>query len=319
MKIILYLAIFLSLSVFTYSLIKLIVDLKKKHFFENVLEKFKAKEAEREVKERAEILLEGEKEDKRLITKIDALLNRSRIKTVFPFLTAELFLIVLIVSTLVIFGGSLFIKGNVIKSLIAAGLFASLIFIILSVMSKKIFNEIEKEQIGFINILKNLSVSDNNIISIFEKSITFLKEPLKSYAEQFVIETKNGTALSAAFKNFQDKVENKKLKDVLKNLDIASRHAANYQRVLDESRIIFKHYNAQKIEKKLALRKGEFGMALLMGLGIVAFMSLSIFAGQNLFTSLMQTTAGNIFIAYFAVVFIYTILKFISLDKLSNS
>ncbi len=311
-------SIFLALFIFVFFSIKFLIDLKRNDFFENLIDKFKAKEEERDIQEKANILLQGENEDKKMITKIDYLLNRSRIKTIIPFLTTELFIALMYLIFFVVLGIVLVITKNFIFGLLGSVLVISSIFIVLNVLAKRIFNKIEKEQIGYINVLKNLSVSDNNIISIFEKSLTFVKEPLQSYIEQFVIESKNGIPLHTAFRNLENKIENKKLKDLFKNLDIASRHASNYQAVLDESRIIFKGYTAQKYANKLAARKGRFDICLITFVGVITLMALSIFLNQNIFVQLTLTTMGNIIIAYFIAMFIYTIINFISLDKLNN-
>lgn len=308
--------LFLSLAMFSYWIIKLIVDLKKRNFLGNFFDSFNTQYEARQIEKEAKLLYEGATEDKKFIDKIDDLLQRSWIRTVFPFLTSEILVIVTFIAAAFIGIVVSLITKFWLLGLAAFAFTIAAIIIALQIMSRITFNKIDKLQLGYINVLKNLSVSNDDIVTIFEKSIPYAEEPLKSYVVQFVFESKKGIALDKAFRNFEDKIENKRFNQLIKNLAIASKHDANYEKVFNASRIIFKHYSSEKERRRKAIATGRIGILLIVLLGAFIFKLLKSFTG-DIYSTLKQTPLGNVILVYFLVVFIYTLYKFVSLDKLN--
>lgn len=315
-KIILYTLLFIFLAVLCYGFTLLVVDLKRRNFLSTFFDSFSKKYEERKIEQEAKLLYEGATDEKTIIENIDLLIQRSRIQLVFPFLTSELLMLITLLAAIFV-SVTVFIYS---KFLIVA-IFAFIVVIAVAVislqfMARNTFNKIDKVQLGYASVLKNLSISNSDIVVIFEKSIPYAPEPLKSYVEQFVFECKKGIPIRKAFRNFEGKIENKRFKQLIKNLDIASRHDANYAKVLDESRIIFKHYFAEKERRKKAVASGRAGIVLVIVVGCVVFKLLEAFTGDIL-TKLRESPAGNTLLFYFLLVFIYAIYKFVALDKLN--
>lgn len=316
LKVILYVLLFVFLAVLCYVLILVAVDLKKRNFLSTFFDSFSKKYEERKIEQEAKLLYEGATEEKTFIENIDLLIQRSRIKLMFPFLTSELLIILTLLAAAFI-SVSVFIYCKLLIAAISVFVIViSAIIITLQFMARNTFNKIDKVQLGYTSILKNLSISNSDIVVIFEKSISYAPEPLKSYVVQFVFECKKGISISKAFSNFEDKIENKRFKQLIKNLDIASKHDANYAKVLDESRIIFKHYFAEKERRKKAVASGRAGIVLVVVVGCFVFKLLEAFTGDIL-TQLRESPLGNILLVYFLMVFIYALYKFVALDKLN--
>ena len=315
-KIALYGIRFIFLMIFAYFLIKLLMDLKKRDFISNFFDSFSKKYEIRRIQEEAKFLYEGATKDKKLIEKLDGLLQKSRIRSVFRFLTSEILIMATIALATVVSIIIYLFSNSMILSIAAFIFIGFAVILIFKSMANISFNKIDKQQLSYTNILKNLSVSNNDIVSIFEKSIPYADEPIKGYVEQFVFECKKGISLEKAFKNLEDKIENGRFKQLLKNLLIASKHDGNYGKVLNESRIIFKHYYAEKERRKKEVNSGRLGITLIVVIGIVVFKLLESFTG-NIFVMLNQTSVGNVLLVYFLIVFIYAIYKFVNLDRLN--
>ena len=312
----LYGALFACLIIFIYFLIKLLIEIKTKKYISYIFDNFSKKEEERLVEKKAVELMQGETEDKRFISKIDTLLIRSQIKNVIPFLSSELLLVFVLI--LAVF---LFIIINSFTHFWIAGLAASVVGIFavvtfLQILANVTFNKIDDQQLSYVNLLKNISASNSDIVTIFEKSIPYTKKPLKQYTEQFVFECKHGVSLKIAFDNYTKKVENKRFAKLLKNILISSKHTADYESVFDSSRIIFKSYYSEKYRRKLAVQYGRGSIAIMIILGGVTFKLLEGFTG-DLWSKLVSTGIGNLMLIYFLVVFIYTLNKLITLNKLN--
>lgn len=312
-----YILLMLCLSFFLYWFAQVLVDIKKRDFlgvfFKSLNEKYEQRQIEKEAKE----LYEGSVEKKKFIDKVDNLIERSGIRKTFRNLTGEI-----LISMTLILALSVTIMTNVIFEFwlynIAAFILTIVaVFFMLKIMAKRTFNGIDKQILTYVNTLKNLSVSNSDIVDIFEKSIAYSREPLRQYVLQFVFEAKKGVPLDKAFKNFEKNIENNRFKQLLRNLYVASKHEANYKEVLSASRNIFKHYLSEKKRRESTVRQGRIGILIISLMGVVVFKMSGAFVNGSMIEKLKYTFVGNILLGYFLAVFIYTIYTFITLDKLN--
>lgn len=313
---IIYATMVIFLVPFSYFFISIITEVREKKYLNKILDDVNKIYTERQKEREAKFLYEGSTNDKRFIDKIDELVERSRIKTLAPFITSEL----LIAATLVLALVSAFLFNKYYGFwLYTVAAFASVIFVIvftLKYMEKRTFNKIDKQLLVYINTLKNLCSSNNDIVVIIEKSILYVEEPIKEYLEQFVFECRKGIPVYKAFRNLEDKVENKRFKQLIKNLAICSKHEANYEKIIKKSKVILKHYFEEKERRKKAVNSGRSVIVITFAMGLFTFNILQSFSG-NLLSTLKTTLVGNVLLGYFLIVLIYATYKFITLDKLN--
>ena len=186
-------------------------------------------------------------------------------------------------------------------------------YIALYIASGLTYEKVDDGLLLFINHLENFSSTTDDVVTLFEKTLPYVKEPLKRYVEEFVNEAKSGD-LKLAFRNFEKKVENKRFKSILNNLEIASRHEANYKDILGESRVILKGYFESKQRNKSIVQNGRAEILLVL---LMAGVMIGVMSGitPNLLFDLQNTLAGNFIILYCVIVFIFIIWQFIAFDK----
>ncbi|ERI90709.1 hypothetical protein HMPREF1982_03747 [Clostridiales bacterium oral taxon 876 str. F0540] len=313
---IVYAAMVIVLSLVSYLFISIIIEVREKKYLNKILDDVSKVYNERQKVREAKFLYEGSTSDKKFIDKIDELVERSRIKTLIPFITSEL----LIAGTLVLAFVSAFLFNKYFGFwLYTIAAFASVIFIVvftLKYMEKRTFNKIDKQLLVYINTLKNLCSSNNDIVVIIEKSIDYVEEPIKEYLEQFVFECRKGIPVYKAFRNLEDKAENKRFKQLIKNLAICSKHEANYEKIIKKSKVILKHYFEEKERRTKAVNSGRSIIVITLFMGLFTLNILQSFSG-NLLDTLKNTLVGNVLLGYFLIVLIYATYKFITLDNLN--
>ncbi|UZQ48827.1 type II secretion system F family protein [Clostridium kluyveri] len=313
---IVYAAMIILLAVVSYLFISIFIEIREKKYLNKILDDVSKVYNERQKVREAKFLYEGSTSDKKFIDKIDELVERSRIKTIIPFITSEL----LIAGTLVLAFVSAFLFNKYFGFwLYTVAVFASVIFIVvftLKYMEKRTFNKIDKQLLVYINTLKNLCSSNNDIVVIIEKSIDYVEEPIKEYLEQFVFECRKGIPVYKAFRNLEDKVENKRFKQLIKNLAICSKHEANYEKIIKKSKVILKHYFEEKERRTKAVNSGRSIIVITLFMGLFTLNILQSFSG-NLLDTLKTTLVGNVLLGYFLIVLIYATYKFITLDNLN--
>jgi len=153
-------------------------------------------------------------------------------------------------------------------------------------------------------MINNLETNDN-IVEIFRKSIPFLQGSLRRYCEEFVIETRN-IGIHEGFNNLKGKVHSKRLKLLIKNLYISSKHEADFDKILNKSKSIFANYFKLKEKRKGKVRNGRNTIIVLIGLAILVIKMIEGFT-NNLVSSLLTTNSGQLIILYFVVLINFTI------------
>ncbi|MBE6047155.1 MAG: hypothetical protein E7213_01900 [Clostridium sp.] len=302
-------------------LLYLIIDLFReiliRGYILGIWSKVQDKYEERQRKRKTVLLLEGEHENKSVLERVDILIERAQLKRFFPFLTSEILIVVtLIVAFLISF---LVYKFFQLMIFAIPVFFLVIMFTILLLQSmcKITYDKIDEQVLIYINILENLAASNGDIVTIMEKSIPYLKEPLKTFTTQFVFECKKGIELDEAFKNFQNKIESKRLKQLLINLQVSSKFKANYKDILSKSRVIMKNYFSEKERRKKEVREGRIAIISILILEGFLVKLVSGFI-PNLFFELKNNLIGNIILEYNFFVIMFAIYKFITLGKMNN-
>ncbi len=205
---------------------------------------------------------EGNVIKKGFIHHIDMMIERSRLRKKIPFLTTELYLVISVIVGLTCFILSkLFIQFWVINVLIGIiavfGMYLVIYYssgfnfekiddqIIIAVFGMYLviyyssgfnFEKIDDQIITLINDIENFSNVSNDIVTIFENVADYLDDPLDEYFMEFVQYSRETGDIEGAFKNIEGKLENEKLQNLFKNLEIASRNRANYKELMKEAR-----------------------------------------------------------------------------------
>ncbi len=283
-----------------------------KSLWSNVQDKYDDRRKNREVI----LLLEGEKENKTFLEKIDSLIENARIKILLPFMTSE----ILIGITLCIALISAFIAQKVFGLVVFSipVFFTVIMFVVLALrsLSKVTYDKIDDQVLLYINTLENLAASNSDIVQIMEKALPYINEPLKEFSRQFIFECKKGIPIDLAFRNFEGKIESQRFKQLLKNLAVCSKYEANYREILNKSRVIMKNYFVEKERRKKEVREGRLAIISVVIVGLLLFKLVGGFT-DNLFYLLKTTLVGNMILGYNICVVLYAIYKFITLDRIN--
>jgi tight adherence protein B len=299
-----------------YSFFDIFREIYKRGYLQGILGDAKKKYVERQKAREMSILLDGEKENIKFLERMDLLIERSGLRAYANFITSE----ILIIFTIVLAFTTAFIFQKISHLLVfSIAIFFAVIFLAylaLNQLAKFTYDRIDDQVLVYINTLENLSSSNSDIVEIIGKALPYIREPLRSYSTQFVFECRKGVPIVQAFKNFENKIESYRFKQLLKNLEICSKYEANYREILSKSRIIMKNYFVEKEKRKKEVRIGRIAILSTVGVGLVLF-KLVLGFNEDLFEQLKGTSIGNIILGYNLFVLMFAALKFITLDKLN--
>lgn len=313
--VILKIILLLSITLLTYEIMKYTND--KKLIGNAAIKIFNISEesyTKRKNKREQLQLEEGNTKDNSIIHSIDLLIERSHIKEKIPIINTELYIatnIILSVSAFII--GDMIFK-NIILALISGMITLLTIYSIFYIMSGINYNKIDSDVLTFINIMENYSGSNDDIETIIEKTYPYLNYPLKQYLEEFCNEVKRTGDLTVSFRNLEYKIENKKVRDIISNIEICSRHEANYQEIIRDSRENIVDYLKSKQQRKALINNGRMEILISLGMCIVMVVSFNSIV-PHLLQTLQTSFIGNLILIYSVIIIGICLWQMISFDK----
>lgn len=269
-------------------------------------------------KRKAEIeelrIIEGNFKETRFINKLDLLLERSGAKKRFKFLNAEIYIIINLILSCIGFIVGLFALNYWLIGAIIAFFITIIMYGILLFFQDKNYKKTDEEMITFLNLLGNFSSADDDIVQIIGKTCKYLDNPLREYLMDFYDEVSATGNTMNAFRKLELKIQNEKLSSFIRNIEICSRHEANYREIIDDARRSIQDYLRAKQQRKAIIQNGKIEIFTCIVINIA---TLFIFKSitPNILSILKDNLIGNIILAYNAVVLCTLAWNMITFDK----
>ncbi len=164
------------------------------------------------------------------------------------------------------------------------------------------------------NLLENYSKTNDDILKIFGQVCPFLDEPLRSYVSDFYFSAVHDGDATRAFRNLEDSVGHEKLQEIIHNIEMCSKHEANYEDVIKDSRLSLSEYLGAREEKKAIVGNGRIEILMLLGASGIC---LGIFGGlvTNMKAVLFGTPGGNALMGFGVAVLLYCGWLMLSMDN----
>lgn len=316
MLILIKIIVFLSVLGVSYMFYHIMMDHKVINRTINKIYRQAKEEAQlREDEERRMLQEDGRQEKVMFIRSIDLLIERSNISSKLPFINTGTYIIltILLITLSVLVIGVIFHSGLLMLFVGLLVLFLS--YFILYVLSGINFRKTEKNIIEFANMLENYSKSNDDIITILYKVYPFLDNPLHDAIEECVYIARSTGNRSKALMSLENKIELEKFQEIIRNIEIASRHQANYDEIIKDGRKMLRNYLAAREEKKALISNNRSEMLLINVLCIFIVKILDKFSTVGIIRMLFHTLVGNLIIGYFIIILFITFWILIAKDK----
>lgn len=285
--------------------------LRKSRIVEKAIRGFilsgKNKEDGRFIEEQKLRFEEGKQEKTGFLCKLDHLVLQSNLKHYVSFLNTELYLFFALGSASIGF----FITNALVHTWIAGIMaFVCILFIfylVLYVLSGINYKKTEENIITFVNLMENYSKTSDDLLNILGKVSRYLGDPLKSAVEECYMEGRTTGNVSEAFYNLQLRIEHEKFKGIIRNLEICSRHEANYAEIIRDSRDILREYLAAKKERKSMINNARVEVSILIACSVFVLYMMDGFMQKSIISILMSSLIGQGLLLYSGIVMLFTI------------
>ena len=158
----------------------------------------------------------------------------------------------------------------------------------------------EKELVPFLNIVDNFSKTEKDLFQIFELSIPYLQDPVKTaLAECGKHASATGNRMEA-IRDLLYRIDHPKFREIVQSLEICSRNEANYGQILGDMRDGLAAYMSNRKEETAILREGQIQIGVIVCLGIPMVAMLSVVTQVPL-RDLTSNLFGRFVIGYWIV------------------
>ena len=257
---------------------------------------------------RKRALLEGDFEDDSKVYKLTKMLTESGLKDKFPELTVSNFILIVILLCGIAGLATYIITKAIIFSLGAIAIMGMAIFVYIQLSINRNYINTENEIVKFINMLDNVSSSENTIGEMLHRTAPYLKDPLRSMTEECYSEIKTDGNIPVALKHMADKANHKKLKQILNSLKSCATHNENYSEVIEDNRESIRAYIMFKKEERNIIKNALFETVVLAGAGVVMiYMVSGMITDAN--KIIFHTIPGQVILAGLALIVLFEIAK----------
>ncbi len=245
---------------------------------------------------------EGNRERVDWLYGLDLQILRSGLRQKIPFLNAEILLFGMF---LIMVGGFFLVKG-----LFQSTMFGIFTFIFLGICIKGMLHflvvyqdrQIEGQMLNFMNLLENYSRTTEDILDIFGRIILYLEGRLKDVVEESYFVGMRTGSTQDAFTFLYEHTAHPKFQTFIRNMEICSRHDANYGEIIRDSRKTWQGYLHYEQEKKEIRNNGRVELLLILGSSSYILYMMNGFTQKPLLTGLLETTIGQGIIVYCGII-----------------
>lgn len=241
------------------------------------------------------------------ISRLDLLILQSNIKKYIKWMNTQIFI------SIALAGGvlSMIITMNIKKSG-SLGLFAMLLFMfgmyaILYALSSFNYSRVEKGLVSFANIADNFSKSSDDLITILDRVSWYVNEPMKTAIRECVNRAKNTGDTIGAMQQLQMQIEHPQFRQLIRNLEVASRHEANYSEIIEDNRKTLQEYMKFQQERAAIYANGRIELAGVAIAGLISLFMIEDMAECTIIEIMTTGIFGLVISIYFAFTFAYII------------
>lgn len=255
----------------------------------------------------------GVHDNTNLLYKMDALLMRSGLRKVFPFLSTEVYIAINSLIGVTILLAVRALTGKLVFGLICAGFVLMLNHLLLKVLFYRTQDKVSEAVLHFANLMENFATNENDLPQILQNVYYMTGEPLGSEIKQCLIEINATGDTDKAFARMATRVGDRRLTELLQNLSIASRHLTNYKEVIKGSKEIIKNHLDEKAQRKELANNARVKIIALLIISFFVASMMDSMLGGTLIPLLINEPIGNAILVGGICILMFVIWKFVTI------
>ena len=198
-----------------------------------------------------------------IAAKIDRTLVYSRLEKKIPGLTAEKFIAFVTGTCTLIFIG----VGSLAGIVTGAAVTVVCLFALYGIIKCMEISNLKKtgdDLPRLLDLLGSFAASGAVYSNIFGQISIYMNEPLRTVFEECAAEGRMSGDISLALLTMADKIEHPQFKQLIRNMEITSRHSEDITGLVNDTRRSLRDYIREASDRKTMLRESAINMILLL-------------------------------------------------------
>lgn len=289
------------------------------HIIKKLFAKFKAniKEQERlrEAEYKKQFEMEGHFETKNRMQRLNRKLIDSGISVLHPEVTPEVFTIIVTLSCVLVGFFLQYTYHAFLTTLIGIIVTICAWVFLLELLITNNINQLEKETIRFVNLLKNVSHTENSLAEMLARTIPYTSNPLRTSIERCYYEIKTTGDTSMALQHLCDRTSYKKLNEVFEALRVCSTHNEDYESVINESNESVTAFISYRKEIKQIKQSNIIDILIMGGAGLlIIFEMKTMLTNIDVMYYLFETVIGQVMFIALILILAYSLYSVVKTD-----
>lgn len=235
--------------------------------------------------------------------KLEQELNYSGLKRRFPYLTAELWIVLNIIAASFV-GVCLLVTYEWKTMFIGLGILWGLEYFYLYFCKMRAFHSVNVNLIKFLDFLGNYSITSGELTSIFAQISKYVDEPLRTVLEECSYEAQTTGDASLALLSMAEKIEHPKFKELVRNMEISVRYCADFSLLVKNSRRMMREYLRLGEERRSLMREALINMVLLAGMSVFTLVVVNGLLETSIWVILWDTIPGRVALGIIGFIFL---------------
>ncbi|WP_343246766.1 hypothetical protein [Diplocloster hominis] len=236
---------------------------------------------------------EGAGRRKSVLYRFDLMILQSNIRYYLPFLNTEIFLVLMMTASVAAAALAKSLSGIWVLTIPAAAFTMFLFYLVIYSLSVSNYKKTQNSITQFANLLENFSETSDDLIFIFEKVCPYLDVPLRPALQECVSTARNTGNVEEALRNLELQIEHPQFRNLIRNLEICSRHEANYAEIIRDNRRSLQEYLQDQKERKALYDNGRIEISIILLLCLVVTSMLNGFIRHGFLYVLFHSVIGN--------------------------
>ena len=210
-------------------------------------------------------------------SRIDKALVYSCITRYLPGITTEKFIALLTCAGAFVFITSGIAKGPVIGIVCMSGFLFS-VYVCIKLLEIRNLRKTGDDLPRLLDLLGSYAASGAVYSNIFAQISIYMNEPLRTVFDECGAEGRLSGDISLALLTMADKIEHPQFKQLIRNMEITSRHSEDIAGLVSDTRRSLRDYLKESSDRKAMLRESAINMVLLL---IMSYVVIAISASLS--------------------------------------
>ncbi len=231
------------------------------------------------------------------------------------WLTPEIWILLNIVGSAVVYFGALFLGRSFGWAVTALAAAQAVRMLAEKRLMSRNYRAVNDSLVKFLDFLGNYSIAAGEVTGILNQVSKYMEEPLRTVLDQCYYEAQLSGDASLALLAMAEKIEHPRFKELVRNMEVCARYSADFKELVHSSKRAVREHIKTGQERKAMIAEALINMLILLGMSLAIFLILEQLIGVSVSSLLLGSLPGGIALGVIGLIFGAFYLQICNPDK----